>query len=249
MADLPVPSPPQDRDKFYTGGELVFNVPYTINNTSTTSDEAIEDDWSLCLYTWSLWDTAYPDSLRQDNGTCLSTLSSECIAAIEESAASGHTSRGCSCPKASDLPECASLGDDTDLWSNNCASSLYNASDMRAWEEAGGVRRTIFGDMYPHERGNTTAYNYIGSLAWPVMASIRSFTTEGSSGITPQMSCPRADTATEGSIAPTDDGLDSGDDQGQGTGDGQGDQEDGGDRVNANWLVLGGLLMVIMLIA
>lgn len=251
MADLPVPSPPQDTDKFYTGGELVFNVPFTSTNTSSTSNDTTEKYWSLCLYTWDLWDVAYPNELRQDNGSCLSMLSSECIAAIERSAASNHGSRRCSLPRAIELPECATSSNDTYLWSNSGGSSWYNASDLRAWEHAGGVRSTSFGDIYPHERGNITAYNYVGSLAWPVMASFRGFSTGSYTGgpTTAKMSCPRADTAPEGSIVPTGDGFDAGDDQGQDATDGQSDQEDGGDQVGANWLVLGSLLVVNMLVA
>ncbi|POS70541.1 hypothetical protein DHEL01_v211066 [Diaporthe helianthi] len=242
VADLPIPSPPQDSDKFYTGGQLVFHGPFTTtnNSTSSTPNAAVKDDWSVCLYDWSLQDVAYPAALRADNGTCLSMLSRECIAGIERLANSKHTSRGCSCPTASDVPECAELGNVGALWSTTCGAAWYNASDIRGWG-ADGLQKSTFGDVHPHERRNTTAYNHIGSLAWPVMASIRSFTTGGS--VMATMSCPRADTATEGSIAPTDEGLDGGDGQGQDAGDVQSDQQDGGDRVDANWLILGSLLV------
>lgn len=240
MADLPIVSPSEDDGDFYTGGKLVFNGPFSTSNASSTSNDAVDDDLSVCLYDWFLWSTAYPDVLRSDNGTCLSVLSSECVAAIEREATSKHRSERCSCPIASNLPECAALGDDNALWSTNCAAAWYNASDIRAWG-SDGLEKHTFGGGYGHDRGNITAYNYIGSLAWPVMASFRSNKTGGF--MTAKLSCPRADTATEGSIAPTDDGLDAGDGE-----DGQSDQEDGAGQMNANWLVLGGLLVVTMLI-
>lgn len=245
VADLPIPpSTSHDGEDFYTGGKLVFNSPFSPADNSSTSVDAIEDDWMVCTYEWSLWNTAYPAPLRADNGTCLSVLSPECVAAMEQAATSKHTSRGCSCPIAREIPECAVLGDDAGLWSSNCAAAWYNASEIRAWG-VDGLERTIFGDAYGRERGNTTSYNHIGSLAWPVMASFRELRTGGQ--VTAKLSCPRAETATEGSIAPIAEGLDGGDGQGQESEDGQNDQQGSGGRINANWLIVVGLLTVTLL--
>lgn len=251
MADLPIPpSVAHDGEEFYTGGKLVFNSPFSPANDSSTSNDAIDDDWMVCLYEWILWDAAYPAPLRADNGTCLSVLSSECIAAMEQAAASKHTSWGCSCPIAREIPECAVLGDGAELWSSTCAAGWYNASRIRAWGVEGLETRT-FGDAYGRQYGNTTSYNHIGSLAWPVMASFRDLRPGGQ--VTAKLSCPRAETATEGSMTPTSEDLDGEDgqgqegDDGQDGDDGQNDQQGGGGRINANWLVLGGLLVVTVL--
>lgn len=201
----------------------------------------MDDNWSVCLYEWTVWFAAYPASLRTDNGTCSSVLSSECIAAIEREAASKHTSERCRCPIARELPECAELGDDNDLWSTSCGANWYNSSSVRAWGDQ-GLEKMTFGSPDAHERGNKTAYNYIGSVAWPVMASFRDLRTGGL--VTAKLSCPRAETATEGSVAPNAEGLDAGDGEGQNGGDDQSSQEGGGYNVDMNWLVFGGLLMV-----
>lgn len=237
MADLPTP----DGDEFYTGGNLVFNGPSSAANASSSSADLVEDGWSVCLYEWTLWGAAYPASLREDNGTCSSVLSTECIAAMEREAASKHTSTNCRCPTAKDIPECAELGDDSALWSTGCGANYYNSSAVRAWGDD-GLEKFTFGGPASHERGNITAYNYIGSIAWPVMASFSD--VENGGLVTAKLSCPRAGTATEGSVAPNDDGLDAGDGQDQDEGDDQSDQQGGGGRNNANWVVLGVLLTV-----
>lgn len=243
MADIPIPSQWDESDEFYTGGKLSFHVPFSPENSSS---DGLDDGWSVCLYEWVLWGAKYPNSLRADDGTCSSVLSSECIAAIEQAAASKHTPTRCQCPFIKDIPECAALGDEIGPWiSGSCAAMPRNISAIRAWG-ADGLEMSSFGDASGHERGNTTAYNYIGSIAWPVMASFNNFRT--GDPVTAKLSCPRADTPTEGSVAPTADGLDdAGDGQGQGSDDGQSDQQDGGGRINANWLVLGSLLAVAML--
>lgn len=75
VADLPIPSQQENIDEFYTGGELVFNGPFSPDNGSS---DAIDDGWSVCLYKWLMCGAAYPASLRADDGTCSSVLSSEC---------------------------------------------------------------------------------------------------------------------------------------------------------------------------
>lgn len=241
LADLPIPSTSDDSDEFYTGGKLVFNTPFSAADNSSSSSEPMDDNWSVCLYEWTVWFAAYPASLRTDNETCSSVLSSECIAAIEREAASKHTSERCRCPTARELPECAELGDDNVLWSTSCSANWYNSSSVRAWGDQ-GLEKMTFGSPDAHERDNKTAYNNIGSVAWPVMASFRDLRTGGL--VTANLSCPRAETAVEGSVAPSAEGLDAGDGQGQNDGDDQSGQEGGGYKADMNWLVFGGLLMV-----
>lgn len=244
LADLPIPSSSEDSDEFYTGGRLVFNTPFSAADVSSGSSDSTDDDWSICLYEWSVWGAPYPASLRTDNGTCSSVLSSGCIAAIEREAASNHTSRRCKCPIARKLPECAELGDDNTLWSTTCGANWYNSSSVRAWGDQ-GLEKITFGSPNAHDRGNTTAqgaYNDIGSVAWPVMASFSDLRTGGL--VTAKLSCPRAETATEGSVAPNAEGLDAEDGQGQNGGDDQSSQEGGGYKADMNWLVFGGLVML-----
>lgn len=74
------------------------------------------------------------------------------------------------------------------------------------------------------------------------MASFSDLRTGGL--VTAKLSCPRAETATKGSVAPNAGGLDAGDGQGQNGSDDQSSQDGGGYKVDMNWLVFGGLLMV-----
>jgi hypothetical protein len=99
----------------------------------------------------------------------------------------------CSCSIAGKFPTCSALGNNSALWINSCAASSYNATTIRKWE-GGKVERFIWGGDEAHDAGNLTAYNYVGSLAWPVMASFHN----GTHTVATAMSCARAKDATSG---------------------------------------------------
>ncbi|KAI0126718.1 hypothetical protein BJ170DRAFT_684298 [Xylariales sp. AK1849] len=210
-------------DKFYTGGKLTFNGPPSLRSSSS-QNLTVDDDWQICLFSWQLDGAAYPDELRVDDGTCSSVLSSQCISDIEKAATASHGAGRCECPLSRDIPSCTALGNDSALWDSTCGGSFYNASQIRAWEE-GRLEQEVYGGTTAHDRGNITAYNYIGSVAWPVMASFGN-----GNRTTASMSCVRANTAVEGSTAPTGDGGEAG---------GQDDQQNSGSRISGHWFVLG----------
>lgn len=150
----------------------------------------------ICLISWLLDGTDYLDKLRGDDGTCSSVLANECIGDLEEAARSRNPGSTCSCPHASSAPSCAALDNDSALWGPTCSGTFFDAPGIRTWEE-GEWDTSVYGGVTPHGPGNVTDYNYIGSLARPVMVSI----SNGSYTET-TLSCVRAKDATGGSTAP-----------------------------------------------
>lgn len=80
-----------------------------------------------------------------------------------------------------------------------------------------------------HDRGYMTDYNYIGNIAWPVMASLGIGTYQWAT-----LSCLRVSNGTQGSIAPTGESLQHG--TGDATFSGQGGLENYGRHIWLNGL-------------
>jgi hypothetical protein len=227
VADIPIVNSSwnrPERSQFYTGGKLTFNGP----SSPSTQNLSVNDEWHICLFSWQLDDVHYPSDLRGDDGTCSSVLNNQFIAELKNAV---QTSPGrCPCPLRREIPSCTALGNDSAIWTSTCAGGFYNATAIRGW--AGGrLEKRAWGGNMAHNAGNTTAYNYIGSLAWPVMAS---FYFKNQSVAT-TVSCPRAKDATAGSTAPTGEGL-----QHEEHNESAGNGESGSsiaDHPTTNWLV------------
>ncbi|KAF2966854.1 hypothetical protein GQX73_g6720 [Xylaria multiplex] len=208
-ADLPLINTtwvPEDDGKgpfYYTGGKMTLNAPSSLLGPG--GNLTVDDGWELCLFTWQIDDFPYSDKLRSDNGTCKSVLSDECIAEMKLAAASATVEGSCSCPIASSLPSCSRLGDAAKVFNNNCYGSPRNATDIRRWKE-GKLETYAFGDATAHHLGNNTAYNNIGSLAFPALISFRN--KDDINGVTDgsmtSLSCVRAVDAVAGSTVPGD---------------------------------------------
>ncbi|EPE30702.1 hypothetical protein GLAREA_03669 [Glarea lozoyensis ATCC 20868] len=200
VADIPIVNSSWNRPErsiFYTGGKLIFNGPSSPSNQNIS----VNDDWHICLFNWQLDNVPYPSALRGDDGTCSSVLNNQCIAELKN-AVQTSSGRSCSCPRKSEIPSCTALGNDSAIWTNTCAGGFFDATAIRRW--AGGrLEKNAWGGNKAHSAGNTTAYNYIGSLAWPVMAGFY-FRNQS---VATTVSCPRAKDATPGSTAPTGEGL------------------------------------------
>lgn len=214
--------------KFYTGGKVTLNAPISL--LSSSGNLTVDDDWQVCVFGWQLDGADYPDKLRTDDGTCSSLLTSECISGIYEAATKMNFGGNCICPLSRDIPSCARLGNDSELWDMNNYAGLYNATRIREWKD-GKLDVEVYGGGTAHDRGNSTAYNYIGSLAWPRMVS---FGTKNQSAIS--LTCVRAVNATEGSTAPTGEGLADETDQGNGTTGGQDEPKSDGTLVQISIL-------------
>lgn len=246
VADLPIANSSTFAtdygDKFYTGGTITFNAPSSLLS-SPSKNLSVDDNREICLFSWQLDGVAYPSKLRSDDGSCTSILSIECINDLKVAAKLTSTGN-CRCPIAKDIPSCAALGNDSALWSSTCAGSYHNASDIRKWED-GKLEKGVFGGEMAHERGNSSAYNYIGSLAWPFMASFYG----GGETIT-SLSCVRARDAAKESTAPTGEGVKDGPEEGtKPEGEGDDDGEDGsGNHMYASWILLSAVLVSGMIL-
>ncbi|KAI1425417.1 hypothetical protein F5Y12DRAFT_374626 [Xylaria sp. FL1777] len=203
-ADLPLEnssSVPDDDGKgpfYYTGGKIVLTAPSSL--VGDGGNLTVQDDWKACLYRWDLRNVSYPEELRSDNGTCGSVLSDECIADMK-AAAAPTAADTCVCPRMSTIPSCSGLGDASKVFDTSCAGAFYNASRLRGQEamgwEDGKLETYTFGDATSHHRGNTTTYDDIASLAWPVMASFGNVGYNVAS-----LTCVRATDTNAGSTAP-----------------------------------------------
>lgn len=198
-ADLPIASELTSKygnDKFYTGGKLTFNAPTSLL-ASSTQNLTVDDDWQICLYNWEITNVNYPNKLRTDDGSCSSLLTSECITDLQKAVETRNPPNQCRCPVTKDIPSCTTLGDASVLWQSTCVARLFDSTRIREWED-GKLDTWIYGGATLHNRGNVTDYNYIGSIAWPVMASFSSVAYQKAT-----LSCPRASNGTQGSAAPS----------------------------------------------
>lgn len=244
VADLPLTNASVARNKsnFYTGGKLTFNAPSSLS-PSSSQDLSVDNDWQICVYTWSLWGTAYPNKLRSDDGSCTSVLSSQCVSDMEKAAAK---SSDCACPISRNMPSCLELGNSSKLWDTTCAGRYFNTSAVRAWKN-GKLDIALFGGATTHELGNNTDYNYIGSVAWPVMASFSS-----NNSVEATLSCPRAKDGVNRSTAPSGEefkdaqnSTQQGDDNQGNSGQG-GTKESSGSRAYSNWSLQAAFVALLM---
>jgi hypothetical protein len=106
----------------FTGSRLVLQTP-------TGPDSAVDKSWSVCVIHWWIDPKNHPAKLREDDGSCSSVLSEQCVRDLENSAREAYmyiTGRGggtqCPCPRPSDIPSCA--GEQAKALSGNgtCAS-------------------------------------------------------------------------------------------------------------------------------
>ncbi|KAK4040841.1 hypothetical protein C8A01DRAFT_15332 [Parachaetomium inaequale] len=187
----------------FTGSRLVLQTP-------TGSDSAFDESWSVCVIQWSIDLKNYPAKLREDDGSCSSVLSEQCARDLEKAAREQYItgrsrSRQCPCPWTADIPSCA--GEQAEALSGNgaCSSQGLSADDINRLSD-GQYRVLQYGGPL-HERGNRTAYDESGSLAWPMMvlwgpSENATGGSPGADGVVAKLSCPRAKEATQGSTAP-----------------------------------------------
>ncbi|KAH6643481.1 hypothetical protein BKA67DRAFT_665287 [Truncatella angustata] len=232
-ADLPIASELASKygsEKFYTGGKLTFNAPASLL-ASSTQYLTVNDDWQICLFNWEISNVDYPDKLRTDDGSCSSVLTSECITDLQKAVATRSSPYQCNCPVTKDILSCATLGDDSGLWQNTCVARLFNSTHIREWED-GKLDTWTYGGATLHDSGNVTDYNYIGSIAWPVMASFGTGTYQKGT-----LSCLRATNGTQGSTAPTGKSFQ------DGTGSATSDEGSGSQMwLNTFWVIFGFVL-------
>ncbi|KAI1261354.1 hypothetical protein F5Y18DRAFT_401786 [Xylariaceae sp. FL1019] len=210
-ADMPLDESPQAPESdgqgpfYYTGGKITLSAPLSGSDSEPIVD--ISDELEMCVINWDMDNVPYPAKLRSDDGTCTSLLSSECI---EDMKAFVNLQTGqCSCPQLSSFSSCKKLGDDAGIFDSTCYARPFNAAKIRDWDQ-GRLETWAFGDSHAHHQGNQSAYDYIGSIAWPYMVSFNGNNTNATTSLT----CVRAVDPQPGSEAPNGDGIETGDDEG-----------------------------------
>ncbi|KAK4187726.1 hypothetical protein QBC35DRAFT_221243 [Podospora australis] len=216
VADIPLDerawaTKEQRADRSFTGTKLTLQAPPRNSDNSS----AAHISWTVCLIEYSPYFKKDVSALRRpnddDNNSCSSILSQECIAAMEEDAIKKYTGSSpdfpCHCPSTDKLPACEGQM----RWSGGCSARRHNATEINTqWLDGKYDWRFIGGDRT--ERGNITAYNELGSIAWPtiVLWGQSPNATTGGQGVrvnnTAKMVCMRAKNATQGSIAPATSG-------------------------------------------
>ncbi|KAI0199217.1 hypothetical protein F4808DRAFT_433084 [Astrocystis sublimbata] len=202
-ADLPIGnsrSAPDDDGQgpwYYTGGKLTLNAPSSI--IGDDGNITVKGNWTVCMVKWDLDfqpkennNRTYPDKLRDDDGTCGSVLSDSCIAGMKSALRSN-----CRCPDPRTIPSCADQDEEIfDLFTAPCGA--YDLTETTLRNMKNETERLGFGSKWPHHQGNLSAYNDIGSLAWPVMISFdngKGYTSES-------LTCIRANNTVAESKAP-----------------------------------------------
>lgn len=208
-ADMPLKNSTlgsQYLDKVYTGGKITLNAPEALLNSSdsATKNLSVNNDWQVCLIHWGLDNQPYNNKLREDDGTCTSVLSTQCIKDMEgETIRRYQSSAHCFCPSITDVSSCAD--DSTEAWRTTCYATTFNSTLLRTWTN-GQHEVHSYGAWNASDPGDIAAYNNIGSVAWPVIivfAKQENVTGEGLVNNTAKMSCIRAKEATAGSNIPT----------------------------------------------
>ncbi|KAK7994647.1 hypothetical protein PG991_016235 [Apiospora marii] len=192
---------------FFTGSRVLLNAPIGPagpgGDRSDSSDDEDAASWQTCTIFWDLVVAEYPDELREDDGSCSSGLSNNCINAIERQMVHDSSPRSCcTCPQLDKIDACK----DSKLWKfTACGASRYNKTRMASWPNGQLEVRRYGGPRHDQPR-NLTAYNETGSIAWPVAVVRKGEPPAGNSGLggetTAKLACVRADKAAEGDLNP-----------------------------------------------
>ncbi|KAK7913779.1 hypothetical protein PG985_011482 [Apiospora marii] len=192
---------------FFTGSRVLLNAPIGSagpgGGRNDSSDDEDAASWQTCTIFWDLVVADYPDELREDDGSCSSGLSNDCISAVERQIVHDSSPQsGCTCPQLDKIDSCR----DSKLWKfTACGASRYNKTRMASWPNGQLEVRRYGGPLLDQPR-NLTAYNETGSIAWPVAVVRRGDPPADNSGLggetTAKLACVRADKAPEGNVAP-----------------------------------------------
>ncbi|KAK8081249.1 hypothetical protein PG996_000030 [Apiospora saccharicola] len=212
------------RENHYVAGELVLNTPKSLLTNMTMTDEgnsdrknvSVADDWRLCIIQWGLGSKAYPSALRHDDGTCSSVLSPDCIRALQDEA---RSSRRCSAPRIQDLPACAD--DDTRPFQAGALAAWHSASRIREFPQGHAEMMAFATWPQPGGPGNLTAYNDMGTVAWPMLLTLRA---GGPAARWSGLFCVRPTEAVNGSTLPV---WEKKDEEEGGEGSGKGGEAEG----------------------
>lgn len=211
------------RENHYLAGELVLHTPESLltnitDEGSSRKNVSVIDGWNMCVMQWTLNTQPYPTALRNDDGTCSSVLSPDCIRAVEAKARNR-----CQDPRIHEIPACAN--DDTRAFRTGSFSGWLPASAIREFPQ--GHAEMMAFSTWPAPGGprNLTLYNDLGTVAWPMLLTLRA---NGPAARWSQLFCVRPTEAVNGSTLPVWEKKDqeAGEGSGkEGEGEGQSDEE------------------------
>jgi hypothetical protein len=89
----------------FTGSRVVLQTP-------TGPSSVAHESWFLCVINWDIGLEKYPSKLREDDGSCSSVLSEQCIRDVEARTLEVYRQKfgpftPCGCPSLSEIPSCA----------------------------------------------------------------------------------------------------------------------------------------------
>ncbi|KAK4139284.1 uncharacterized protein C8A04DRAFT_33252 [Dichotomopilus funicola] len=197
--------------------DTTSNRTFTATRVRLTPPAGIDVDssWEVCVLNWDVNLETYPTQLRIDDGTCTSFLSEQCIRDVEQSVLVGR----CSCPNLREIESCGDgQADLMDSIGPGCFAKPFNKTTIEEWPAQGYNVREFGGVPHPHSQGtfNNTAYDEVGSLAWPVLLrwgpslTVNVATSSSGGGSRTKLTCARANHAVGGNSVPGVPGGDSG---------------------------------------
>jgi hypothetical protein len=100
-----------ERSKFFTGSRVRLHYPPILSAPKNGTLNRTYDDWLLGIITWDyskIYNVSYPDKFRQDDGSCTSIVSEQCVRDIESYVLANYrpSTAQYHCPMVQDLPSC-----------------------------------------------------------------------------------------------------------------------------------------------
>ena len=99
-----------DKDKFFTGTRVQLKTPGMISGQEMGQESAFKE-WDICIIRWLYgegYGIPYPNEFRDDDGTCSSIVSDQCVKDMEQAAVKAYTHAPlhCQCPNVTELSSC-----------------------------------------------------------------------------------------------------------------------------------------------
>lgn len=105
-ADVPIENATDPNAAYFTGTRITINTPPSLPKSNSSRNLHVDKSWQTCIVKWRFGE-GYNDKLREDDGSCSSVLSKNCVTDIEAAVLKDYNFRtGCKCPDVSKLSSC-----------------------------------------------------------------------------------------------------------------------------------------------
>ncbi|EON95792.1 hypothetical protein UCRPA7_8721 [Phaeoacremonium minimum UCRPA7] len=191
-----------------TNNETRGNPTYLSLKSPENAFESADFDsgWTICGNFWDIDDNDLQASFLEDNGTCTSVLSDECIADIEQKAVNFTNDGTCPSHIEIDTKKCPDFGisNAVSRFTGSVAGDLEDSLNNQT-SAAGSVM--LYSVLFPYSHpANTTetsaVYDEVMQKTWP---SVVTFYYDDGNGVKafPTVRCLRAKDLAAGSQQPT----------------------------------------------